>query len=93
MRRLRPFLMLVPLCAFGACAGPQAPAQAPAADSCNSAPLRGLVGQPGKVLEEMTLPAPSRVIGPRDPVTMDFNPARMNFEIGEDGRIAKIGCY
>ena len=41
----------------------------------------------------MLLPAGSRVIGPSDPVTMDFRPERLNVEVGADGRIAKVGCY
>jgi len=41
----------------------------------------------------MTLPAGTRVIGPLDPVTMDYRANRLNFEIGQDGKIAKIACY
>ncbi|MDQ7263018.1 I78 family peptidase inhibitor [Paracoccus sp. PS-1] len=92
---MRRFLLLVPLCALAACVEAEPPAQAPGteSDSCNAASFRGLIGQPRGVLDGMTLPAGTRVIGPRDAVTMDFRASRMNFEIGEDGRIAKIGCY
>ncbi|SIR06128.1 I78 family peptidase inhibitor [Paracoccus thiocyanatus] len=87
--------MLAPLWLLGACA--QAPAPAPTvgagAETCPAASFRGLTGQPRGVLDRMTLPAGTRIIGPRDAVTMDYNPGRMNFEIGEDGRIAKLGCY
>lgn len=87
--------MLAPLCALAACAEAPPPASAPqpGTDSCNAASFRGLVGQPREVLDRMTLPAGTRIIGPRDAVTMDFSPGRLNFEIGENGRIAKIGCY
>lgn len=33
-----------------------------------------------------------RYIGPGDAVTMDFNPARLNVELGEDGRIKLFRC-
>ncbi|QRZ13240.1 hypothetical protein JWJ88_00840 [Paracoccus methylovorus] len=89
MRRL---LLCMPLCLLGACVEVQPPEQ-PQPDVCKAATFNGLVGQPRQVLEKMTLPPGTRIIGPRDPVTMDFNANRINFEIGEDGRIAKIGCY
>ncbi|MFC3570505.1 I78 family peptidase inhibitor [Paracoccus sp. TOH] len=92
MRRL---FLLAPLCALTACvpADPPATAPQPAPDGCKAAQFRGLIGQPRGVLEAMTLPQGSRIIGPRDPVTADFRAERINFEIGKDGRIAKIGCY
>ena len=33
-----------------------------------------------------------RYIGPGDAVTMDFSPARLNVELGEDGRIKLFRC-
>jgi hypothetical protein len=35
---------------------------------------------------------PIRYIGPGDVVTMDFSPARLNVELGEDGRIKLFRC-
>lgn len=60
---------------------------------CAGAGFQGLVGQPQAALSALRLPQGTRVIGPDQPVTMDFRPDRMNVEIGPDGRIARIGCY
>ena len=35
---------------------------------------------------------PIRYIGPGDAVTMDFSPARLNVELGADGRIKVFRC-
>jgi hypothetical protein len=35
---------------------------------------------------------PIRYIGPEDVVTMDFSPARLNVELGQDGRIKLFRC-
>ena len=37
--------------------------------------------------------AGTRIIGPTQAVTQDYRLSRLNFEIGKDGRIAKISCY
>lgn len=85
---------LAALLTLAACVEPApAPAPLPDTDQCRASALQGLVGQPKTVLRTMLLPAGSRVINPGDAVTMDFNPERLNVEIGTDGRIAKIGCY
>lgn len=90
MKRL---LLLAPLCTLAACVEAEPPAPLPQPDDCQAAAFHGLVGQPHAVLDRMKLPAAARVIGPRDAVTTDFRPDRMNFEIGENGLIAKIACY
>ena len=95
MRVIRQALLFAPLCVLGACAEAPAPAPAPdsQSDQCQATSFRGLTGQPRSVLGKMTLPAGTRVIGPLDPVTMDYRANRLNFEIGQDGKIAKIACY
>ncbi len=35
---------------------------------------------------------PFRYYGPNDAITMDFNPQRLNGELGEDGRIKRFRC-
>ena len=87
-------LAVLPLLALAACVQPEANSVTkPDPDLCKASGMTGLIGQPKTVLKSMMLPAGSRVIGPNDPVTMDFRPDRLNVEIGADDRIAKIACY
>lgn len=92
---LRPLILGVTLGVLGACSPPE-PSQPVAADDndmCKASQFQGLVGQSGAVLKGMELPQATRIIGPNDAVTMDYRLSRLNFEIGKDGRIAKIACY
>ena len=83
-------LLLVPACTA---VEPQTPATpAPADDTCNAAAYAGLVGQDATALERVLLMGKVRVIRPGQAVTMDFMPDRINFRVGEDGRIAAITC-
>lgn len=92
---MKKLLVLCLLGGLGACAPvpPSPPAGEAPADSCGAAGFQGLVGQSDAVLRSVKLPQDARVIGPRDAVTMDYRPTRLNFEIGADARIAKISCY
>lgn len=87
--------MALPLALLAGCTEPGTPAEPapPTTDSCGAAAFEGLVGQPKTALDRMTLPEGARVIGPNQPVTMDFRPTRLNIEIGKDDRIARVGCY
>lgn len=76
--------------ATGPDAGPPVPA--PADDTCGAAPHAALVGQPETALLRQLIMGQVRVIRPGDAVTMDFRPERLNFDIGEDGRIRRIYC-
>lgn len=67
-------------------------AAAPTQPDCDASGLQSYVGEPRSVLAAMTLPAPVRIIEPGMVVTMEFNPKRLNFVIGEDGRIERIYC-
>ena len=91
---MKAFLYALPL-ALAACVEAQPPAEPPPAGqpACQADAFQGLVGQPRQVLRDMRLPEGSRIIGPTDPVTADFREDRLNFEIGKDGRIARIGCF
>lgn len=84
-------LLTLPL-ALAACV-PAEPDSPQAPDTCPAASFQGLVGQPRAVLGQMLFPAGTRIIGAHDPVTADFNPARLNVEIGHNDRIAKVACY
>lgn len=98
---MRPILTLAPVLACGALlagceAAPQVQPGTPGGDQDVAACARdyaGLIGQPRSVLNTMMIRSEYRVIGPGDMITADFQPNRVNFEYGEDGRITKIGCY
>lgn len=62
------------------------------ADTCGAAPHAALIGQPATALERVLIMRQVRVIHPDAMVTMDFIPARINFEIDAAGRIARITC-
>lgn len=93
---MRLILMALPLVILAGCTEAQQPA-APGLpsgdDACGAKKFEGLVGQPKSVLDGMTLPEGTRVIGPNQPVTMDFRPDRLNIETGKDNRISRVGCY
>lgn len=92
---MRYTILMTPLLLLG-CVEPQEPApppQPPVSPGCTAASLQGLIGQPSEVAERMSLPPGSRIIGPNQPVTMDFRPDRLNIETGRTGLIEKISCY
>jgi len=64
----------------------------PAADSCDAAPFRRLIGKPDSVFHVMDLPDTVRLIHPGTPVTRDYRPARVNIEIDASGTIVKVWC-
>lgn len=68
------------------------PVPAPTQDACNAAAYRDLIGQDGTALERVMLLGQVRIIRPGMAVTADYRPARINFDIGEDGRIRSIYC-
>ncbi|MCA3510020.1 MAG: hypothetical protein IOC80_00415 [Rhodobacter sp.] len=85
------------LMALSACAGP-APARTaspvpPAAeDTCGAAGLASLVGQPLSRFNAQARQGPARVIRPGQPVTMDYNPLRLNVLLDADGRMVAFRC-
>lgn len=68
-----------------------APADPLPAPRCDPAQHQALVGQN---IGAVTLPAelPQRVISPGEPVTEDYNPARLNIFVDPKGWIARITC-
>ena len=48
----------------------------------------------GSNIAAVTLPRdlPHRIIAPDTPVTKDYNPARVNFHVGDDGIIDSVDC-
>ncbi len=79
---------------LGACLNstPDRPKPDPA-DSCGATWMRGLIGQPRTALQSMNLPVDTRIIGPKEAITQDYVPTRLNFEVDKKGVIEKIACY
>ncbi|MXU64910.1 hypothetical protein GSH16_05595 [Rhodobacteraceae bacterium KN286] len=69
-----------------------ATATADGGDECGAAAFAELVGQPRSALEGQTLPEGTRVAGPTDAVTSDFNPTRLNITTDADDVIVKVEC-
>ena len=84
---LLPFTILLAACE------PVPPPEPEPADECGAAGYQGLVGQPKSVLDNMTFPLNTRVIGPDDAVTADLRLDRLNIEYAPNGRIEKVSCY
>lgn len=96
IRRLAPLFLAAGLAACASQPQPpsQPPAQAPriAPAACGAEPHLGLVGQPWAALERVLILREVRLIRPGQPITKDLRPERINFEIGTDGRIARVFC-
>lgn len=81
------------LMALAACAPRPDPAPtAPEADSCGASAYQDLAGQDAQVLERILILRQVRMIRPNTPVTADYWPDRLNFEVGADGRIFRVFC-
>lgn len=97
MRTILPVLMLAPL-SLGACM-PEASEPDTVVvvttdmpdDDCGAARYQSLIGQSGPVI---SVPANTayRSYKTGDPVTMDFNPARLNFEHDKTGKLVRVSC-
>lgn len=62
------------------------------ADACHASSYEYLTGRDATALERVYILGPVRVIRPGDAVTRDLRPARLNFQTGDDGRIARVFC-
>ena len=70
--------------------GPSAKASSGGADTCNAASYAGMIGQDAVVA--LSIPDPKRQYRLGDPVTLDFNPARVNVELDDTDVIVAIKC-
>lgn len=63
----------------------------PPGDTCNAAAYQAFVGQRSPAI---SLPAGTifRDYRTGDPVTMDHNPSRLNFEYNRGGTLVKVSC-
>lgn len=69
------------------------PAPAPVADRCGAAEVQHLVGRPRSEIPVPVRPERVRVACTGCPITMDFNPERLNFFFdAATGRIREIRC-
>jgi len=85
--------LIVPTLAVLACAQPMQPAPAlPGPDACGASELQHLVGEDESVFAAMTFPQGTRFIPPNSAITLDHNPARLNFDLDESGRITRVWC-
>ena len=61
-------------------------------EGCDAASFERYLWQKEAVLAGVTLPKPTRIIHPGQPVTKDYRPNRLNIHVGELGRIERINC-
>lgn len=59
-------------------------------DTCNAVAYQNLIGQDAVV--DLSLPEPKRSYRLGDPVTSDFNPARLNIKLDDTDTIIAIDC-
>ncbi len=64
----------------------------PSPNQCGALDLQYLVGSPDTVLETIRFAGPVRIIPKGAAVTMDYNPARTNFELDRYKMIARVFC-
>jgi Peptidase inhibitor I78 family len=67
-------------------------AEEPDADACGASGMQNLVGQSRDVLAAMTFPAGTRIIEPGMAITEDYSAQRLNIDLDEAGRIARVWC-
>ena len=91
---------LLCLMALSACADPVPlragnldPSSPPAArEACGAAGPSALIGQPVSQFSAQTRQGPARVIRPGQPVSLDYNPLRLNVLLDADDRIVGVSC-
>ena len=64
----------------------------PEENACGAASMSDLIGRSPDVFAAMILPVGSRIIYPGMPITQDYRPDRINFDIGPDNRITRVWC-
>ncbi len=60
--------------------------------SCPAQSLQGTLGHPFTVLAPVPLPDGLRVLRPGQTVTRDLQPARLNAQVDDTGRILRLFC-
>lgn len=62
------------------------------AGDCGAEKFQRLIGQSRAMLDEAALPKPHRIIAHDAMVTMDYAPTRLNIQLDQDGRVARVFC-
>lgn len=96
MKPILPVVLLLPMLAAGCMPEtppPPAPEMPPpmAGASCGAGRYAALIGQSGVTIS-IPADAPYRSYKTGDPVTMDFNPKRLNFEHDKTGKLVRVTC-
>jgi len=60
--------------------------------TCEAGPYQQWVGKDSASVAGMQTPYTLRIIRPNQPVTMDFNPSRLNVETDSKGLITAVRC-
>jgi hypothetical protein len=62
-------------------------------DACGAAARANLIGQPGRLLEEMSsIQGTVRLIPPGAAITEDYSETRLNADLDDQGRIVRLWC-
>lgn len=64
----------------------------PPPDTCQMAAHQSLIGADAAAIDHSTLPAGTRVICHDCQVTLDYSAARLNIDLGADGKVARLHC-
>lgn len=87
---VRPLILLMPLALMGCVEVPVDPA--PIETACGAAELQDLVGRDAAVLQTMRFGQTVRIIRPGMAVTMDYVAERLNIDIDDREKIARVSC-
>lgn len=60
--------------------------------SCNANAFNGIIGQNVNTILVEAIEGPVRVIRPGQMITMDFRANRLNIELDEIGKVARVWC-
>lgn len=81
---------------FGACLALAACQEATVAEkpaaSCGAEEMSHLMGLQRSQLENIAFTQPYRILGPGDPMTMDYWGDRVNFALNDSGTVMRIYC-
>lgn len=94
MKPILPAILMAPLLATACAPPPTTTVIVPVVttgDTCGAARYQSLIGQTGPSL---MLPGDAvyRVYKKGDPITMDMQPARLNFETDARGKLLRVTC-